>query len=289
MKSVIQYKKKYLKYLASIPSFKENWSAWNPDIVSLIGKKTGIEIFNLGDHLSDIIQLTKSAGRSQSGVSGAGAAWECLVTWYLNFIFYDTPVLVLKQNKKFVPDVISNCIAISISNHVANTESDVLIFNIPDSKLFKGTNVADLNDHLTPRINKVDLTILQCKTNWNDNAQIPMLWDIIYNSQSKLPHVSVGVQGVNPNSTKNFKYSFVTIPTNKINKIKSTSTCVLRVKDLTGGNFWGRKSSKGIASSIKELPSRHSSSSFSGGIPNHLQKTIKKYPDYINNFLDLSW
>ena len=58
MKSVIQYKKKYLKYLASIPSFKENWSAWNPDIVSLIGKKTGIEIFNLGDHLSDIIQLT---------------------------------------------------------------------------------------------------------------------------------------------------------------------------------------------------------------------------------------
>ena len=29
----------------------------------------------------------------------------------------------------------------------------------------------------------LEIHIIQCKTNWNDNAQIPMLWDMVYSAQ----------------------------------------------------------------------------------------------------------
>ena len=42
---------------------------------------------------------------------------------------------------------------------------------------------------------------LQCKTNWNDNAQIPMLWDLIYNAQGfKISNISVEIKGISLNS-----------------------------------------------------------------------------------------
>ena len=46
----------------------------------------------------------------------------------------------------------------------------------------------------------VNFVNLQCKTNWNDNAQVPMLWDIIYSSNEKLNNISVGINGVSPHS-----------------------------------------------------------------------------------------
>lgn len=54
-----------------------------------------------------------------------------------------------------------------------------------------------------------------------------------------------------------FSYAFATVPTVKIDKFKRNSVAVLRVSNLSGGNYWGIKSVSGIASSIKEMLGRN--------------------------------
>jgi len=293
MSNINDFKITYLRKLASTKSFADAWQVWEPKIRARFSNNpTGSEILDLGDSLSDVFQSNSTSGRAQSSLAGGGAAWECLISWYLNFICWDIPVMIIKQSKSFVPTTINNVLAVTISNNQTNTESDIIIFSVPlgdaltdltDSKL------STLNEHLKVRLNEVVLVNLQCKTNWNDNAQVPMLWDMIYNSNSRLPNISVGTNGVSPQSVGRFRYSFVTVPTVKLEKIKPSSLAVLRVKNMTGGNYWGHASKQDVASSIKELPNRNFSSFFSGGICSHIDRTIKKDPDYLNKFLTLTW
>ena len=116
-----------------------------------------------------------------------------------------------------------------------------------------------------------------------------MLWDLIYNSDSRLTNVSVGVNGLSPRSFRKFKYSFVTVPSNKIEKIKPKGVNVLRVKNLTGGNYWGRRSVSDIAASIKEFPSRHFPSMFVGGVANHISKKLFEHSGDSPDFLKLEF
>jgi len=290
MKNINDFKKQYLQKLASINSFSDAWSVWEPEIrAKLSANPTGSEILNLGDYLSDIFQKNATSGRGQSSLAGGGAAWECLISWYLNLICWDIPVVVIKQNKKFVPQTINDVLAVTISNNQTNTESDIIIFSIPDESILLDSHLSTIEEHMKTRLDKVVLVNLQCKTNWNDNAQVPMLWDMIYNSDSRLPNISVGTNGVSPKSVGTFRYGFVTVPTVKVEKIKSTSLSVLRVKNMTGGNYWGHVSRSDVASSIKELPNRNFSNLFSGGISAHIDRTIHKDPTYLDNFLRLSW
>ncbi len=285
------FKLSSLHNLSKVRSISNNWQQRKQSISSYLNANNwGQSAFDLGDHLSDIFSTTTVGGRGQSAVSTAGAAWECLITWYLNLIFWDTKVVVLKQSKKFVPESIRNCLTVTISNVSTNTESDIVIFSVPDQHLLSGSTTKDLNDHLLNRINQVDLFVLQCKTNWEDNAQIPMLWDMIYNSQSRLPNVSIGIQGLSPQSVNNFKYGFATVPTGpRGNFIKTDSVKVLRVKNLTGGNYWGKATQQHLASSIKELPSRHFPSVFQGSIANHLSRIHNSQNHMIQKFLDLNF
>jgi hypothetical protein len=289
MEEIFNYKKKYLKTLANVNSLKNSWKVWEPEIRSRLSKNpTGSELLDLGDHLSDIFQKNSSDGRNQGSLSGGGAAWECLVTWYLNLICWNIPVVIIKQNKSYVPQIISDVLTVTISNSNTNTESDVIIFSIPEEEKLSEPKLTTLNDHLKSRLKDVDLVNLQCKTNWNDNAQVPMLWDMIYNSDSRLPNISVGINGVSPQSVKKFRYAFVTVPTVKT-KFKSSTLAVLRVKNLTGGNYWGKRSEPDVVSSIKELPNRNFSSHFIGGICAHIDQTILDDPAYPENFLKLDW
>ena len=290
MSNINNFKISYLQKLSSTNSFKDAWKVWRPEILVRISKKpTGSKILDLGDSLSDIFQMNATSGRAQSALSAGGAAWECLISWYLNLICWDIPVMVIKQNKSFVPKTINDVLAVTISNNQTNTESDIIIFSIPLDNKLRDSNLSSLNEHLKARLDEVVLINLQCKTNWNDNSQIPMLWDMIYNSDSRLPNISVGTNGVSPQSVGTFRYSFVTVPTNKVEKIKSSSLAVLRVKNMTGGNYWGHASKQDIASSIKELPNRNFSNFFTGGICSHIDKTIKKDSEYLEKFLNLSW
>tara|TARA_Y100000590_G_scaffold469453_1_gene657096 strand:+ start:101 stop:976 length:876 start_codon:yes stop_codon:yes gene_type:complete len=286
-----EFKYRYLEQLCSVNSLKNSWPVWESKIKYLINEKQwGQSVFCIGDNLSDVFLSTKDKGRSQSGVSGGGAAWECLVTWYLNLLFLNTNVIAVRQNKDFVPKCISDCLTVTISNTQTNTESDILVYSVPDHLEITGSKISDLDSHLSTRINKVDLVVLQCKTNWEDNAQIPMLWDMIYNSESRLTNVSVGVNGLNPQSLGKFKYGFVTVPTGKRgNQVKPGLLKVLRVKNLTGGNYWGKPSTKDVASSIKEFGGRHFPNAFPSGIPNHLVQLRAEERVLTEKFLELNF
>ena len=41
-----------------------------------------------------------------------------------------------------------------------------------------------------------EIGIIECKTNWKDNAQIPMLWDVIYSANGwEGRNITVGKEG----------------------------------------------------------------------------------------------
>ena len=41
----------------------------------------------------------------------------------------------------------------------------------------------EVSNYLCARdFDSFEIGVIQCKTNWNDNAQIPMLWDMIYSN-----------------------------------------------------------------------------------------------------------
>lgn len=291
MEAIHEFKLRYLKQLSSVNSLSNSWEIWGEKLSNLIDEDNwGESAFNIGDNLSEVFLSTKDRGRSQSGVSGGGAGWECLVTWYLNLLLIDTNVIAVRQNKDFVPKCISDCLTVTISNTQTNTESDILVYSIPDCDQINSSKISDFNAHLAKRIDKVDLLVLQCKTNWEDNAQIPMLWDMIYNSESKLNNVSVGINGLNPHSLGKFKYGFVTVPTGKRGEqVKPGLLKVLRVKNLTGGNFWGKPSETDVASSIKEFSGRHFPNSFPSGIINHLNNVRDRRKQLTDDMLNLNF
>lgn len=291
MKELHDFKLRYLKQLSSVNSLSNSWEIWGEKLNNFVDEENwGESAFNIGDKLSEVFLSTKDKGRSQSGVSGGGTGWECLVTWYLNLLLIDTNVIAVRQNKNFVPKCISDCLTVTISNTQTNTESDILVFSIPESEKIQGSSISDFNNHLSKRIDQVDLLVLQCKTNWEDNAQIPMLWDMIYNSESRLNNVSVGINGLNPQSLGKFKYGFVTVPTGKRGEqVKPGLLKVLRVKNLTGGNYWGKPSETDVASSIKEFAGRHYPNSFPSGIINHLNLVRKERKDFTENMFSLNF
>jgi hypothetical protein len=140
---------------------------------------------------------------------------------------------------------------------------------------------------VTDNLLHTDIAIVQCKTNWNDNAQVPMLWDLIYNSKDfRITNVSVGIKGVNPASFRRFAYAFMTVPTSK-GPFNPTSLAVLRVKNMTGGNYWGRKSAAGVSSCINEF-FRNFPDVFTGGVMQHLKKQLEN-PAVLEAFLSLKF
>jgi hypothetical protein len=286
MKNLDRFRLEILRYLVGTESFKSAWVVWNIEVQKhLNNKSTAQDIFNFGELLSEVFS-SNDVGRTQSSVSGGGTAWECLITWYLNLIFWGTDVIITRQNKSFVPQIVSDSLAVTISNHKTNTESDIVAYSVPEIQNLNTINLDILNELISSNIKKCDLAVIQCKTNWNDNAQIPMLWDLIYNSSSfRIPNVSVGVKGVNPASYNNFSYSFITVPT--VKKIpKPSQLAVLRVKNLTGGNYWGKKSLNGVSSCLNEFCGRNFGNYFNGGVQTHISNNLNSDPEYLNRFLN---
>lgn len=291
MNHLMEFKNRYMQQLASVGSFRDSCVQWSPHIKALVGDTAdGHALFSLADHLSEIFRTTGGDGRTQGSLSGGGAAWECLVCWYLNLVFWNTPILVARQNRQFVPSVVNDSICVTISNTQTNTESDIVIFSVPDAESLEGSSLSHINQHLSSRIGDADLCVLQCKTNWNDNAQIPMLWDMIYNSATfRIPYVSVGRNGVNPSSYRHFSYAFMTVPSNINTTYQATQLAVLRVRGLTGGNYWGRQTVQNVAASLKEFPGRRFPTFFQGGVVAHIDKSIADGILKPSAFLDFNW
>lgn len=270
--------------------FSGCFSTWANQMRVLSPARTPKQIMDLGDHLSDIFALTKTEGRSQSEVSGGGAAWESLICWYLNLCLIGRRTVVIKHSKKLIPSPISDAITINYNNFVSNTESDLVAITFPDRQdyvidrdsisiadecnlfvpvtLGKKYNREGILDALCYRdFNDLETHIIQCKTNWNDNAQIPMLWDMVYSAKEFKSNIAVGRNGYSIHDVKRFTYSFVTVPTSRMDNVNPASTCVRRVAHISGGNYWGKTTKSGVSSSIKEMLGRNLAS---GHNNNHL-------------------
>lgn len=269
-----------IENLFNAAGFSSCFPVWKAQIETLTPAKTPRQIIDLGDHLSDIFALTKSAGRTQSDVSGGGAAWEALICWYLNLNLIGRRTVVIKHSKKLIPASVSEAITVNYNNFVSNTESDLIAITFPDKPAYgqaiDALNILDENGiAVSPTINgkpnlngllnalchrdfsDLEIHVIQCKTNWNDNAQIPMLWDMIYSANNFRANINVGRNGYSIHDVSRFTYSFVTVPTSRVEHIKATSTAVKRVTHISGGNYWGRPTVNNISNSIKEMLQRN--------------------------------
>ena len=291
MLAIDKFRLRILQRTATVKSFKGSWEKWFGILDGYMPDDAdGQRVFNFGNHISEMFQANAVGGRQQSALSGGGAAWECLVEWYLNLVFWGTPVIVARQNKEHIPNVLFDALSVTISNNTTNSESDIVVFSVPNSAQLTKLSLADINELITDSPKETDLSVVQCKTNWNDNAQIPMLWDLIYNSSgfNRIRNVSVGINGVNPDSFRTFSYAFVTVPT--IKKMpKPNAVAVLRVKNLTGGNYWGKATMPSIASSLNEYFGRNFAHHFIGGVQQHITRQIGLEPSLVRKFKTLDF
>ncbi len=284
------FRLKMLRHISELDSFANSWTSWKPEIMRHLGSHpTAQDVFDLGDHLSVIFRSRSVIGRNNAAVSQGGVAWECLVCWYLNLILWGTDTIAIRPHTSFLPSVVKDALTVSIQNVQTNTESDLIVFSIPGGRTHANLDLNAIDLVLRTSAGQVAISVVQCKTNWNDNSQIPMLWDLIYNSSSfRVPNVSVGRDGVNPTSFKKFSYAFVTVPTSR-GDFTPSKLPVLRVRGLTGGNYWGHPSKAGVSRSLKEFFTANFATSFEGTIQNHITATLLNDPTRLKAFIDLQF
>ncbi|MEH0153599.1 hypothetical protein V6R21_05760 [Limibacter armeniacum] len=252
MNLIESLRKRTIDQLFKVESFEKHWERWQVEIENKLGDEiTAEKLIDLGDHLSEIFQTTTEPGRSQDTLSGGGTAWECLITWYINMCSIGSRVVAFKKMSE-VPEPVRRAITVNYVNFKCNTESDITVIVFPDRDEYtrpindieltdskgrfkisnsKGlTNKKRALDFLSNRdYESYEVGIVQCKTNWNDNSQIPMMWSMIYNANSfRDPNISLGDASYSLDRINRFSYSFVTVPSNK-NEFKSDSVAVRRV------------------------------------------------------------
>ncbi len=279
-------------------TFNNCWNVWKPYINRLIGTQyTERDLIDLGDKLSDIFRTTGVEGRGQESLSGGGNAWESLVCWYINLCTAGSRIVAVKK-MSLVPKPIQDAITVNYGNFACNTESDITVIVFPDMpeyntdisslrinnstrtlipSIIKGKFNTQLLDFLAGRdFSDYEIGIIQCKTNWNDNAQIPMLWDMIYSSGGfRGRNITIGRNSFNIQSIRSFTYSFVTVPSNQNAIYSSNSVSVKRVTNLSGGNYWGKDSEQHVAKSLKEIFTNNFSSGFRTNIRDDLQASLQ--------------
>lgn len=258
-----KYRKLAVDNLFEIKSFKTAWGTWKNNINALIPNKNVNEITELGSSLRDIFFSTNN-GRTQATVSAGGRVWEHLVCWYLNFCSVGSRTVIVRPIAKILPVVVRDAITVNYGNFISNTEADLVAITFPEIYDNSFDNITDekqivhhINNLISYHFNEIEISIIQCKTNWNDNAQIPMLWDMIYKVRVfEENNISVGRNNYSIKDCRRFTYAFATVPTISLDKFKSNSVAVKRVANLSGGIFWGNSSRTGVALSLSELPAK---------------------------------
>lgn len=274
-----------IEKLFSVPTFSNYWPKWQNEIKILLGKNYSAEnILNIADSLRNIVTSTSTKGRGQSELSGIGAAWECIVTWYLNLCLVNTRAVVFKYSKNIIPRPIREALTVNFNGENYLSESDLIGFVLPNKPEYLEKETTDIisiinlfDDFSNKNFKDFEVSVIQCKTNWNDSAQIPFLWNLLYKLGGvSQENVRIGINNRATNALKRFDYSFVTMPSNKnLDSYKSGKLQVERVKTLSGGNYWGTKTKSGVASSLKEMIGKSFVSAFD-------RKDIR---DNINDYL----
>ena len=254
------FRSEVMQSTMSTGSMRKTWPLLQPALSAHVRQPidpTKRRIFDLGDHLSEAF-LSVGGARGQSDLGQAGVVWESLIVWYLNICLCGTDAVAFKGNKRFVARPIDKALTIKHHNVSLRSETDTLVVRLDNQELSGEANSAEeavqkYKDILERHYRDINLINLQCKTNWNDIAQIPMLWNLVYSPTFRHNEVGVGMDGYTITGFRVFRYAFVTVPTQR--KYKFTPTClpVLRVRTCSGGNYWGKPTQNGVAFSIKEI------------------------------------
>lgn len=218
--------------------------------------------------------------------------------------------VVIKYKKELVPLPIQEAISVSYGNVSATTESDLVSITFPQKEEYTSLNKFDINisdyinggivetktkrgkfnyrgivDNLLERdFSDCEIGVIQCKTNWNDNAQIPMLWDMIYYSLGFTRNlISVGTSAYSIRNAKKFTYSFVTVPTSR-GPFTPKSMPVKRVQNISGGNYWGKPTEGSVASSIKDMIGKNFANGYPIGLTVCLTKELAELHTRYNYF-----
>lgn len=297
-----------LRSVAHLESRTAPWSAFRGVIDRRLGAApTPRLVFELGAHLKEALVAFPWDGTAGHAAK-AGKAWEILVCWYLNLVFWGTNVVAVLPVRGTVPSVLADALVVRIRNVETTKETDLVVFSVPEQPAGAALGVEEIDRIIRRDPKQCRLGVIQCKTNWNENAQIPMLWNIVYlysMMNQHVPNVSVGRNGVSPQSFEQFSYSFATVPTNtpkgptrrhpaedplRMNRsFSATSTPVVRVSALSGGNYWGVPTIPSVADALSEYFGRNFLSQFSGGVQAHIGRTVLGDPSVLRRFLDFAF
>ena len=276
------YRSLVLKDLKSVDSYRQPISTWlNSASQASQGFGSGQSVLELGSHLREIFFATRGEGRegksSQSQVARAGAGWECLIVWYLNLIFEGSRAVAVRKKSSMIAPSILDAISVNHGNFQTNSESDIIVIAAP--KELAGSswtkNGKPDPEFFTRNVHKLSVGVVQSKTNWNENSQIPMLWDMVYQAGRSNGQLAVGKNGYSIIDFRKFTYSFVTVPTQKEGKIPGPNSIhAKRVRHLSGGNYWGRTSVNDVAMSLKEIFTRNFAEAFDSNIAASVDRSL---------------
>lgn len=298
-----------IQELAKNSSIRKSLATWMPRIRELLdydaeSKLSPQKVDALGSELRSIFFSTSPSGRTQSGVSSAGTSWEFLSTWYLNLQVIGLPIWVSQVKNGLVPQVLVETFTLSMGNWNSTSEPDLVMFAVPleraeitpqirNPRLKKNVelkNFISTSDKLIrERMNEISASIIQCKSNWNDNSQTVQLWGLIYDSSASrraLASLTVGSGGLMPSGFDRFTYAFFTAPTQKnLTGYKPGSTTVERLSSLSGGNYWGAATKPGVARSLNEFILRN----YSDYLPSSSDRALlmETYRSHYDFFLNL--
>lgn len=266
MDDIEDYRRTAVADLHRGATFAKAWKTWKPAVMAATGNLGDAKgIYELGSQLAGIFALTapKTKKRNQKVVAAAGSGWEALVCWYLNAVFTGTRGIAVQKKKDLVPGCIADALTVNYGSSPTNTETDLLVIVFPEGFDFPpGASMHELSDAISVRFTEFEVGVVQCKTNWNENAQIPMLWDMVYRAKGFKDHsVSIGRAGHAIKFLKEFSHSFVTMPTQK-SPFHPELMPVRRVRNLTGGNYWGKPCEAGVALAVSEIFNRNFMSAF---------------------------
>ena len=207
------------------------------------------------------------------------------MAWYLNLCLCGTSAVAIKGKRSLYPEGVDNALKVTHENYPLRSESDMVLVYLENDAILEEVDSVELailtfKKILTNRFEQLKVINIQCKTNWNDNAQIPMLWNLVYSPKFHHDSVSIGLNKFHIANLAMFRYAFITVPTQKIlSKFSPSSLPVLRVKTLSGGVYWGRPTKNAVCSSIKEIFGKHQAND---GLPN-VRLIGKGYTDSITN------
>ncbi len=288
MNIIEDIRKNVVSDLFATAAIQNCWPIWLNRAKAIIGPQpTAQSVLRIGDHLSEIFQLTNRGGRNQGALTTGGTAWESLITWYINLCTAQSRVVAIKKTSS-LPSPVKDAITVNYQNYACSSESDITVIVFPDDPRFTDENIdlytnrgninkGALDELVGDTFTRFEVGIIQCKTNWNDNAQIPMLWDMIYTAgRFRGRQISVGINNYSIQHLGVFTYAFATVPTNQLGLYKVDSLCVGRVKNLSGGNYWGYPTRNGVARNIKEIFQNYADGYNNGNIRLTLQTALEQ-------------